>query len=753
MAHRKSWGALLLVAFMAACSGGSSGSDDDASISVDADDDVAETIDDAATVDDANVDSSDDGGPLDTSTVDSAPSIETSITDSGTEAFDATPSDALDAPVVDSTIVMADTSDASDARDASDVLDAMDDTRAAADSTMDSGRDAADSESLDARAIDSGVDTAIDVCAKESDVDFCARVGRSCGPASGTDNCGLPRSIASCGGCADFHLCVAAGSGSACVVEPRPPRFIGPLSTSIATSQRPRLTFVLGLDSDAARIDVCRDRACAKIVTTLTGTSSVTPSALTPGVYFWRAVGMRGALVGTHVSPTWQFSVGARSAPIDTSWASTPDVNGDGLADALVGAQLTPSCGGSIYVYLNHASGSPTLQTLPGPYGSGCTGDVADALASAGDVHGDGFADVIAGSREHAVHLYFGSATGVDVGASQVFTDPEPPTLSYETRAFGAAVASLGDVDGDGYADVAVAAPSGYTARIYVFTGGPHGLAATRHVTLAAGDKAKAGPLAGADFNGDGYGDLAVGDPGAFGAPGRVVLFFGGAGGIATSGVVLASPVASGRRNFATTIASAADVDADGYGDLLVSEIGGTDIAPIHYVHLFSGGPSGLKATPRNTFSGDDSYAPGVQFHGVGDVNGDGFGDVVIPFYVKGISYTPSELEAHVALYLGSASGLAGAAVSTTDSPDGVNCQFGYAIADVGDMNGDALADFIVSAPNTDVTGMAPPKGIERTGRLHLFLGRTSGFGTRSSSIDPPNSSDRNFGYSLGAFQ
>jgi hypothetical protein len=161
------------------------------------------------------------------------------------------------------------------------------------------------------------------------------------------------------------------------------------------------------------------------------------------------------------------------------------------------------------------------------------SGGEADAkfgasVAGAGDVNGDGFADVIVGAPgydagladEGAAFLFLGSAAGITGStAAQAHARLESDQAGAE---MGASVAGAGDVNGDGYADVIVGAPlydSGQTdeGAAFLFLGSPTGVANGNPTTAAArieSDQpgAKLGVVAGAkDVNGDGYADLIAG--------------------------------------------------------------------------------------------------------------------------------------------------------------------------------------------------------------------------------------------------
>ena len=137
---------------------------------------------------------------------------------------------------------------------------------------------------------------------------------------------------------------------------------------------------------------------------------------------------------------------------------------------------------------------------------------------------------------------------------------------------FGAPIASAGDVNGDGYGDVIVGAPfhsNGIgisTGRVYVYLGSPTGLSATPGINLTAevGGYLFGASLSSADINGDGYGDVIVGAPNS----GTVSVYFGSPSGLSTSpAVTLAEDPAS--YLYGASLSSA-DVNGDGYGDVIV---------------------------------------------------------------------------------------------------------------------------------------------------------------------------------------
>jgi hypothetical protein len=141
------------------------------------------------------------------------------------------------------------------------------------------------------------------------------------------------------------------------------------------------------------------------VIETLAATGdSVRPSADLPPnrVVFWRLRGRVGAVMGTRTSPTWQFRVGARSAPVDTASGVESDFNGDGFTDVAVGAPGANGGRGRVSVFYG------------GPLGVSATagrvlegGAVFDGFGTTiegiGDVNGDGFADLAVAAPQAAV--------------------------------------------------------------------------------------------------------------------------------------------------------------------------------------------------------------------------------------------------------------------------------------------------------------------------------------------------------------
>jgi hypothetical protein len=145
---------------------------------------------------------------------------------------------------------------------------------------------------------------------------------------------------------------------------------------------------------------------------------------------------------------------------------------------------------------------------------------LGESVATAGDVNGDGFDDVIVGSQwyddgqydEGEAFAFYGSPSGPDTNVDWRAHGSRPASN------FAASVATAGDVNGDGYDDVIVGqAQFGGSGSAFAFLGSPTGLSLTSAWTAGAGqvgDEFGTSVASAGDVNGDGYDDVIVGAPG-----------------------------------------------------------------------------------------------------------------------------------------------------------------------------------------------------------------------------------------------
>jgi len=232
------------------------------------------------------------------------------------------------------------------------------------------------------------------------------------------------------------------------------------------------------------------------------------------------------------------------------------------------------------------------------------------------------------------------------------------------------------DADADGFADAAVRAQNDNagTDVLHVFTGAAGGISQTRDTVLTL-DTAHFG--VGMSAAGDTNGD-GFGDVAV--ADGRGVVVFAGsaAGPVATPLAVIPVPSGANASSFGFELSGLGDVDGDGYGDLVVAD--GTAV-----VWVFLGGPSGPSTTPAWVLDRRGVADSHVRLLTAGDLNGDGFGDLTL------IDFGPGGAPQGFRFFRGSASGIeaphAGTFVLRPDFPTG----------SAGDVNGDGIADLVTA--------------------------------------------------------
>ncbi|MEL6614949.1 MAG: FG-GAP-like repeat-containing protein, partial [Bacteroidota bacterium] len=385
--------------------------------------------------------------------------------------------------------------------------------------------------------------------------------------------------------------------------------------------------------------------------------------------------------------------------------AGAGDVNGDGYDDLIVGASgAGPSDLGQAYIYF----GGPGSDAVPDVTMTGQALTLSDnesfgaSVAGAGDLNGDGYADWIVGDPGYD-RVVLGPGNLVDTGAAFVyFGGPLPdgaPDLvvvgASAGDALGADVAGVGDVNADGWPDLlvgAIGANGGATdsGQAYVYFGGPD-MDATIDLTLTGvdtGNEFGAAVSGAGDVNADGVADLLVGARRAGVAnTGAVSLFLGGASPDAVPDLVLSG--GSGGAFFGTSVSGAGDVNGDGFDDFVV---GAPEIVA-NEVYVFFGGLV-LDATADLTFGGQDTFDDfGASVAGAGDLNGDGYADILVGAPVNGAA-GPNAGRAYV--FFGGPS--ADALPDIVLSPEADSGFFGGSVAGAGDLDGDGLPDVAVGA-------------------------------------------------------
>ncbi|HEY3175328.1 MAG TPA: FG-GAP-like repeat-containing protein [Candidatus Polarisedimenticolia bacterium] len=461
-----------------------------------------------------------------------------------------------------------------------------------------------------------------------------------------------------------------------------------------------------------------------------------------------------GSPSGPSLNPVWTFESNQTIAYLGFSLGAAGDVNGDGYSDIIVGSDLYDngqSDEGRAYAFYGSAGGLSTTPNWTVESDQNSAG-MGKQVFTAGDVNGDGFSDVIVGARaytngqsqEGRAHLYLGSPLGLS-------TTPVWVTESDQASArYAGSAATAGDVNGDGYSDVIVTASlydNGQTdeGRAYLFLGSATGLvnapAFSRESDQDGAGLGVAAAPAG-DVNGDGFSDLIVGadryDNGET-DEGAAFLFLGSASGPATSPSWSAEGNQAGA-SFGASVAAAGDVNGDGYGDVAVGAPGFSNaLAGEGTVYVYHGSAAGLALSPAWSAEGGQEGAElGISVAAAGDVNRDGFGDLVVgaPGFDNG-----QFDEGRAIVHLGSASGLSeGIAWQAEGDQDGA--RLGQSVAEAGDVDRDGFSDILIGAPEYD-------NGEEDEGLVALYPGSPFGPALSASWVAEGNQAGARFGASL----
>ncbi len=328
------------------------------------------------------------------------------------------------------------------------------------------------------------------------------------------------------------------------------------------------------------------------------------------------------------------------------------DVNGDGILDLVVSASQADFRGteaGAAYLVLGPVTDSLSLADADRRFAGETIQDLSGwALAGAGDFDGDGNDDLLIGAPQGETNAQGAAYLVLDAASSSESLGLE--NADWILRGIeqgdqaGMAVELSADLNSDGHADVAVGAPTADdTGALYVLfgSGSPAGSLADADVLLhgeAGGDLAGTAVVHVGDVDFDGHQDLLVGAPGSDTAAsdaGAAYLLLGPVSSLAdlASGGATVLGEADGDA-VGIVLASAGDVDDDGYDDMLLgAPDASTDAGVTGKAWLVLGptwGESSL-AEADGTYHGEaDGDGAGAAVGAAGDTNGDGFGDFLI---------------------------------------------------------------------------------------------------------------------------
>jgi hypothetical protein len=248
-------------------------------------------------------------------------------------------------------------------------------------------------------------------------------------------------------------------------------------------------------------------------------------------------------------------------------------------------------------------------------------------VAGLGDLDGDGYGDVGVSSTRR-MHIFYGGPAGTTLRRVALSGLYDMTSL-----------APAGDVNGDGFADVLTGEVSGpsYDGRGFVFFGGPSGVATSPSQVLVATGLSGVGigmhTACAGDVDGDGYGDVALAGTGVAtsSTPGYVVVFYGGPTGLLARPFTATQTMAS-ERLFGNLLVGGGDLDGDGYDDLLVSRV----MAGLQLGYILRGSPTGPPARVSAEGSLMNAFRQPplmMSFEGDGRVEVAGSGTATVTFF------------------------------------------------------------------------------------------------------------------------
>lgn len=404
------------------------------------------------------------------------------------------------------------------------------------------------------------------------------------------------------------------------------------------------------------------------------------------------------------------------------SVAPAGDVNGDGFADVIISVYISEYgiCkAGNAFLYYGTRNGVSALPVWTGTCNQ-VEANYGASVAYAGDVNGDGYADVIVGashfsngqSNEGAAFVYYGSPTGLS-------KTPNWTSESNQANAFfGASVSTAGDVNKDGFSDIVIGAPmfdNGETneGRAFVYFGSANGLSVmtawTAESDQVSANFGKTVACAG-DVNGDNYSDILIGAPNFDNGQvneGRAFIFSGTIMGL-SSAPSWTGESNQAEANYGNSLASAGDVNGDGFGDVVIGASRyDENQSNVGKIYVYLGSANGFSLYPDWTFTGDQLDGNlGISVSGGGDINGDGFHEIVV-------GSTSSSEDLHkgkVYIFNGSRRGMT-QDITIINNETYPNATLGNSVATAGDINGDGYADVIagviLDSVKTNASGKA----------------------------------------------
>ncbi len=447
------------------------------------------------------------------------------------------------------------------------------------------------------------------------------------------------------------------------------------------------------------------------------------------------------------------FKITGTESSYTGSSVSYGDLNGDGFSDMIIAApgDAYGIKEGTAYVFYGDggAFSNTSVTNADAKFTSSDSVNVGKSV-SAGDINGDGIADLVVGATssifgysDGEVFVLLGKKSGlgtIDLASGANLDPSDGFRLSGGgTKILGYSVSGAGDFNGDGIDDLVIGAVAAYSKQApgvaYIVFGADNissldlatlnGKNGFKFSSVTSGDSLGGSASSAGDINGDGYDDVIIGAPFADTSgtnSGASYVLFGKASGFAD----LTTADLNGKNGFVLTgaddnnfsgfpVSGAGDFNGDGFSDLIVTA------SYADSVYVVFGKATGFSAslnlgslTGNNGFkiSGTSFSKLGDSASSAGDVNGDGFDDILI-------GQTADAGNAYVVF--GKASGFSNLSISAINGQNGFKLtgvndgdNTGGAVSSAGDLNGDGFDDLIVGASGVN----------SETGAAYIIYGK-----------------------------
>jgi len=421
---------------------------------------------------------------------------------------------------------------------------------------------------------------------------------------------------------------------------------------------------------------------------------------------------------GADGSTLYTFDGDSANDNMGSGVAGAGDVNGDGFDDLIAGAPGDDNNGGNSGMARVYSGRDGSI--LHSFNGDSAGDRLGSSVDGAGDINGDGRADLIVGAPND-------DNTGLNAGMARVLSGANGAILySFDGDKagdeFGRVVIGTGDVDNDGTGDIAVGAPLADTqamdsGMVKVFSGLTGAVLHTvegQNTGDACGTSVAAG-----DADGDRLMDLLIGIPGddtaALNAGAAIMV-------VGASGCDLYSLQGASQDDGFGTAVGIGDFDLDGIGDAIVG-VPGDDFtgADAGAALAFRSAPIGLAESTTLSPAQTGAYF-GFDANPVGDLNGDS-----IPDYVVGSPFDLARAGA-ARVYSGADNSI----IYTFIGPTPVDTSFGQRANSVGDIDSDGVNDIGVGAYHFDGVNMDEGMVELYSGKTGAFIQRLNGPGFRS---------------------